>query len=139
MDKYNFNKHVKTNQMKITLTPQESEEYFFNALCNGLSYIEGYGLSIDFNATEYREAKDKLKSPCYEDVFMQLLRDGNNLTLVDEEGEGDMTRSINLKDVHERVQNTPLRHLMAMIDEEDDADTADAILQTVFFSDIIFG
>jgi hypothetical protein len=59
--------------------------------------------------------------------------------MVDVEGEGDMTRSICLADVHERVQQTPHRHLMNMVEENDDADTADAILQTVFFSDIIFG
>ena len=125
--------------MEIKLTNQESEEYFFNALCNGLQEMQYYGLGLDYEATEYKEAKEKLESPCYEDILMQILRDGNRLTMVDVEGEGDMTRSINLQDVHERVQQTPLEHLQAMIDEEDDAVTADVILQTVFFSEIIFG
>lgn len=125
--------------MEIKLTNQESEEYFFNALCNGLQEMQYYGLCFDYEATEYKEAKEKLSSPCYEEVLMQILRDGNRLTMVDVEGEGDMTRSINLQDVHERVKNTQLSHLQAMIDEEDDAVTADVILQTVFFSEIIFG
>ena len=25
--------------MKITLTPQESEKFFYNSLCNGLGYM----------------------------------------------------------------------------------------------------
>jgi hypothetical protein len=126
--------------MKITLTPQESEEYFFNALCNGLGYAtSGYGLELDYEAKDYAAAKAKLSSPSYEEVLIQILRDGGALTMVDIEGEGDMTRTINLQNVHERVQETPLRHLIDMIEENDDADTADVILQTVFFSEVIFG
>lgn len=125
--------------MKITLTPQESEEYFLNAMCNGLAYVQRYGLGLDYEQKDYTEAKEKLTNPFYVDVFMQILRDGNRLTMVDVEGEGDMTRSICLQDVHERVQNTPHEHLMDMVDENDDCITADVILQSVFFSDIIFG
>jgi len=125
--------------MKITLSTQESEEYFYNALCNGLSYIGGYGLSVDFNAKEYKAAKMKLTNACYEDVFMQMLRDGGTLTLIDEECDGEYTRSINIKDIHERVQNTETSHLMDMVNGYDDATTADVILQSVFFNEVIFG
>ena len=125
--------------MKITLTPEESETYFHNALCNGLSYVHGYGISLDYDEVEYRTAKLVLNNPCFEDVLMQILRDGGKLTMVDYEGEGEMTRDITLKDVHEQVQNTPLHHLTNMIEENDDAETADIILQTVFYKEIIFG
>jgi hypothetical protein len=125
--------------MKIILTPQESEEYFHNALCNGLYYIDGYGLEMDYKEEDYKSAKKKLQTPCYEDVLMQILRDGNQLTMIDVEGDGDQTKSITLADVHQRVQETPLRHLMAMIEENDDAETGDAIIQQVFFQEIIFG
>jgi hypothetical protein len=125
--------------MKITLTPKESEEYFYNALCNGLSYVAGYGISMDYDEIEYGTAKLALKNPCYEDVLMQILRDGGKLTMEDVEGEGDMTRTITLADVHERVELTPIKYLTDMITENDDAITADVILQTVFYKEIIFG
>jgi hypothetical protein len=126
--------------MEIKLNAKESEEYFYNALCNGLEYINGYGLEFEYDADEYKKSRKKLpEGVCFEDVLMQMLRDGYELTLVDNECEGEYTRSINLKDVHERVQNTPLRHLSNMINENDDAETADVILQTTFFEDIIFG
>jgi len=125
--------------MKITITPEESEEYFLNALCNGLGEMSGYGLGLDYEQLDYNAAKEKLTNPCYEDIIMQILRDGNRLTMVDVEGEGDMTRSICLQDVHERVQNTPHDYLMDMVNENDDAVTADVILQSVFFSEIVFG
>ena len=46
---------------------------------------------------------------------------------------------ITLKEVHNRVALTPLNHLTNMINENDDAETADVILQTVFLQDIVYG
>jgi len=137
--------------MEIKLTNKESEDFFFNALCNGLNYMGGYGLELDYSEPAYITASAKLKhgtsdgsmqgihGVCFEDVLMEILREGGSLTFIDREGEGDMTRSINLTNAHERVKNTPAEHLIAMVNETDDAETADCILQTVFFEEIIFG
>ena len=46
---------------------------------------------------------------------------------------------ITINDVYERVQNTPFGHLLNMIEEDDDAETADVILQTVFYNEVVFG
>ena len=129
--------------MKITLEKQESEEIFFNAMCNGLGYVTGYGLELDYKEEEYAAAKAAIKergeSPCIEDVLMEILKRGGGITLVDVELDGEYTSTITLKDVHERVAQTPAEHLLDMINENDDACTADVVLQTVFFQDIIFG
>ena len=131
--------------MRIELTPQEAESYFYNALCNGLNYVEGgYGLQLQYDAEHYKDAKKTLqeKTPneqvCYEDVLMEILRQGNELSLADCEGEG-IYASIYLKDVRERVEKTPMRHLMNMINENDDAETADVIIQQVFLNEIVYG
>lgn len=129
--------------MQILLTPQESEDFFHTALCNGLSYISGYGLELTYNEDDYMKAKQSLKeqgtpSNCYEDVLMQILRQGDTLTLADEE-DGDYTQEITLDMVHTRVSNVPYNHLMNMINEDDDAETADVIIQWVAYNDIIFG
>ena len=130
--------------MEIILTPKESEEYFYNALCNGLPYIcDGYDLTFDYMKKEYQSSRQNLidardgNFSCFEDVLMQMLRDGHRLDLLDEEGEDRW--SIRLRDVHERVKNTPIKHLVNMIEGNDDAVTADVILQTVFIGDVIFG
>jgi len=132
--------------MTIILTPQESEEYFYNALCNGLGYVQQYGLDLRYDVNEYKDAKLRLQSLkpnesiCYEDVLMQILRDGGKLNLFDEEEQLDNEDNfITLEDVHERVANTQTNHLLDMINENDDADTADVMLQQVFLGDIIFG
>jgi hypothetical protein len=131
--------------MKIILEPQESEKIFHNALCNGLSYISGYGLTLEVDEQDYKAASQKLKAEkpnetiCYEDVLLEVLRMGNTLNMIDEEGEGENDSTISLSDVHERVAQTPIRFLTDMITENDDAETADVIIQTVFYQDIIFG
>ena len=130
-------------QYKIKISPTKSIEFFHNALCNGMSYIEGYGLSLDYDHYQYEVAKDKLRSneesDCWEDILVQILKDGGELTLIDEECGGAYTRSITITDVINKMEKVPLNFLMQMINEEDDAETADIILQTIFFNEIIFG
>jgi hypothetical protein len=135
--------------LTISLTADLSEELFFNALCNGLGYMcSGYDLSIGYHKQDYKNAKAKLMSDpsefqaiCYEDVLMQILRDGNTLTIQEEcsDLEDSEIFAITLADVHTRVQETPVDYLMQMINEEDDAVTADVILQTVFLGEVIYG
>jgi hypothetical protein len=125
--------------LKISLTNELSEEIFYNALCNSLDYMcSSYGLDLKYKQSDYKNAKDKLSSPCYEDVLMQMLRDGIKIGLKDIEG-GEDTVYITLDTIHERVKNVPLDHLLAMIDENDDADTGDVVLQIVFLNEIIYG
>lgn len=129
--------------MEIVLKKQEAEDYFHAALCNGLGYMGGYGLVLEYNKEEYKAAAEQIRStgnsPCYEDALLEILKMGGTLTFVDVECEGEYTRTISLADVHERVAKTPINHLMDMIRETDDADTADVIIQTVFFEEVIFG
>jgi hypothetical protein len=124
--------------MTVQLTPQESETHFHNALCNGLGQVRAYGLELEYDSDHYKEARTKLDSPCFEDVLMQILKDGHSLTLVDEEGDEE-DAIVTLKEVHERVSKTPIRHLVDAIEENDDAETADVILQTVFLNDVVYG
>ena len=138
--------------MEIKLSTQESEEIFYDALCNavGNGYMQGYGLELQCDRSQYKDSRDHLirmadeaelmtNVVCYEDVLLQILKDGGELTMTDHEGDGEYTRSIKLADVHERVQKTPIENLTNIINQNDDATDADCVLQTVFFEDIIFG
>lgn len=123
--------------MQVTLTTQESENLFLDALCNALGYVSGYGLELEFDNDHYQKVRKE--GDCFEDVLMSILRDGGSLTLVDIECDGDYTNTITLKDVHDKVCNTPIGHLMHAINETGDADTSDVILQSVFFGEVVFG
>jgi len=129
--------------MNINLTHEESEAHFYNAICNGLGELRYYDLELDYDAKEYKAAKQQLntKQPdtqvCWEDVLMEMLRIGNTLWIVDPND--DERHPITLDLVHDRVQQTPTRHLMNAINENDDATTADCIIQTVVYGDVIYG
>lgn len=125
--------------ISIVLSPEKSEEFFYESMCNSLGYMSGYGLELTYKKSEYNNSKKKLDNPCWEDVLLQMLKDGYSLKMVDVEYDGEYTRSITLKDVHEMVSKTPINHLNDMIEETGDATTGDVILQTVFFGEVIFG
>lgn len=128
--------------MTVKLTKEESEKHFHNALCNG-SDLASNG-SLDYSAKDYTAARNNFKklnpgkSPCLEDVWMQILRDGKPLKYIDHEDK-DMNTTITLKMIHTRVAKTPLNHLQDSINEQDDATTAHVILQTVIFGKVIYG
>ena len=121
--------------MEIKLSPQESEDLFFDALCNSLGEFSYYDLELEYDEAHFDKVKKR--DDCYEDVLMAILRDGGTLRIVDHNG--DYNAEITLKDVHDRVSLTPMHHLLDAINERGDAITGDCILQSVFFKDVIFG
>jgi hypothetical protein len=129
--------------MNINLTHEESEAHFYNAICNGLGELKYYDLDLDYDAKEYKAAKQQLsnKQPdtqaCWEDVLMEMLRSNNTLWIVDPND--NERHPITLDLVHERVQQTPVNHLMNAINENDDVTTADCIIQTVIYGEVIYG
>lgn len=130
--------------MEIKLTETESQDFFYNALCNGLgSVCSNYSLELTFEDDEYQMAKSSLTfsdvRPCYEDVLMALLKMGYKITLKDIGYEGEHDSTIGLEEVRSRVQTVPVRHLIDMINGNDDGDTADTIIQHVFYGKDIFG
>jgi len=127
--------------MQIILTNEECENLFHNALCNvmGCSYMEGFGLEWEYNQSSYKRAREVLTNPTYEDVILQMMKNGGTLTLKDIEGEEEQTKSITLKDVYERLPKTPFKSLSDMINGEDDVETGDVVIQTIFYNEIIFG
>ena len=125
---------------QTTFTPEASETIFYEALCNGLDYFQGYGVLLEYDPNEYKESKAKLTDPCYEDVLIQMLRDGYQLNFTDyANNDESLNRTITLKEIHENVSNTPFRNLSNILEENNDADDADAVIQTVLYGEIIFG
>lgn len=135
---------TKTNkEFKVVLSKELSESYFYDALCNGLKQLASYRLELRYDTDEYSKIKASLKEEsienvCYEEVLMEILRKGGELTICDTEGTG-FARSIKLDDVYKRVCHTPFVSLKKVMDDNGDADSYDAVLQTVFFKKILLG
>jgi len=128
--------------MKIELTKQEAEKYFYNALCNGLGYFESYGIELKYDEQEYKKAKETAKAEneglvCYEDILMEMLKNGN--TLLAEDFDADETYTLTLDKMYTQMYEVPANRLMEMINQRDDADTADIILQVCFIGEHTYG
>lgn len=95
--------------MKLQLTQKESENFFYNALCNALG--NNYGqYYADPEMDVYNKAKKTLQEKkttldaiCSEDVYMQILRNGDFLQFRDKEKDAEYDRKIYLADVHQKV------------------------------------
>lgn len=109
------------------------------SLCDGLSYFCGYGFEIEYNKEQYKEAKEKLNNPCFEDVLIQILKDGHDITFVDVENDGEETSVLTLATFLDRYSFVPDDTIKALKDGDYDATDADNFLQYILFSEITFG
>jgi len=135
--------------MKIIFDDEnEILDIFLNSLCGVIygNYMEGYGLEWVFDHMIYCKIKEDLrskgKSICYEDVLIEMLKQGHSLTLRDVEGMGDKseyTVSITKKDIIENFKYIPYEVLANFITEDDDIDDHDQVIQYCFYKDLIFG
>jgi hypothetical protein len=131
--------------MQLILDNSEKKEYFYNALCNGLSSLQhDFDIELSFEDADYVEARDYFEyftgnSPCFEDVLMSILFDRNKtLTFIDHNEFNNNVHVITKDTVLERVNNTPMKHLIDMFNGHDDATTATVILQQVIFNEQIY-
>ena len=134
---------------KYQLTKAQAEEVFFNCLCD--NDIQIYDIDWKYNEAFYEQAKKNLMekykgdTPCYEDILMQMLRDGGKLGIIDFNYEdynfieGYKVFYVTLADIHEKINECPIDQLMNVLNEEYDVSDSDVILQTLFFGEIVYG
>jgi hypothetical protein len=131
--------------MEIKLTKEEKLNFFYDALCNGLGSLRYYNLQLEFNEEDYFEFKKKLteenpkSAVCYEDVLMEMIKNGKVLNIIDEGYDGEYNAIISLDTILSNMEKTPIENLMNIYNENADAWDADVLLQTVLYGEIIFG
>jgi hypothetical protein len=127
--------------VQIRLTTKQKNQIIFNCLCNTSQFSSN--IELDYCSLEYNKAKSNLKSKtdsivCYEDIIMHMLKKGKTFVAKDVEEIEDSTE-FTLKSMHSNFNLIPFRFLSDMIQEQDDADTADVILQYLILGDHIYG
>lgn len=130
---------------QILLTKDEALKAFYDSLCNvyGLGLFSDYGLEFEYDDAAYDAARKKLKdagvSPCIEDVLLQIVKDGGEIRVKDVEGEGENNGSFTLQKIVDNIATTPFDHMSDYMNGEDDIITADVILQSILYREVIFG
>jgi len=113
----------------------KSETIFFDALCN--NSLGGIGLELDYKQKDYIKAKKCLTSPSFEEVLLQILKNGNTLKVNDFENNGTYNETITLEKVHNRVF-TSENILGVYLEGNDDTYTANNLIQWVAYNKIMF-
>jgi hypothetical protein len=135
--------------MQLILSQDELHELIYSALCNGgISELHASGLEIRYSRSEYQDAKQKLidkdptKGVCYEEVLMQMLRDGKRVYFKDMEG-GEPDAELNFELAAKNLQNNKdaVKDILSMLDENDggDAFTAWNVLQYAMLGELVYG
>jgi len=132
-------KAIAKEEAKQAKQVSDKLEVLHTALCDGLDYFCGYGFEIDANKIAYTTAKNKLSNPCYEDVLIQLLKDGEAITFVDVENDGEETSVLILATFLDRYNNVPKDTIKKLKEGDYDAIDADDFLQYILFNEITFG
>lgn len=128
--------------MEITIitTQEEKFQIIHTALCNGLGYMQGYDLEFDIDGDE-EQARKNLKEKgvdiCVEDLMIEVIKLGGSLQVKDYND--DEIHHLNLESIKDNFDNIDSKHILDMNNENDDAITADCILQTLIYGDVIFG
>lgn len=105
----------------------------------------GFGcIELDYDQKAYEEARESLKAKpggyCWEDVIVEMLRQGYRLAWIDVEEDDFAKRNwFTLDDLMDNFENVQPHHLASMLDGMDDAVTHDSILQCLLMGELIYG
>jgi len=128
----------------IKMTEGFKREVLFNSLCNGLGQLYAYGLELIFNDDDYTEAKKsyyertkKISGACYEDILLEILTMGKHITFLDNETDEVFYLTFDL--AMQNLDKLEVERVIQLIDESDDGETADIVLQTCLFGEVVFG
>lgn len=126
--------------MKIKATLEEKLDIVHTALCNGLGWMKAYDLEFEIDGDKEQADKnleEKGKYVCIEHFIIEVIRLGGSLQVKDYND--DEIHHLNLESIEENFDNIDFKHLLDVINKNDDVITADCILQTLIYGDIIYG
>jgi hypothetical protein len=130
--------------MKIILEVKEVLEMVHSALCNGgLSELRMCDVELDISQQDYQEAKDAFlaqndTSPCIEDVYVQILKNGKAIKFFDH-NEGE-EKSFTLEGAIKALSTEDASDVVLTYKNEgDDAYTAVELLQHCLYGEVLFG
>ena len=132
--------------IKNTIT-REGMLNLFHTCLTSLDFYNG-ALSIDCDKSEYTQAKERLKerSPneyvCVEDIYREVLNGYGTIEVSEYDEYDDVNNpvgSFDINDLIENFENVEPYFVAQILDGQDDACTHDAILQTLFLGEVVYG
>lgn len=126
--------------MHISATIDEKIKTVYDCLCTGMPYFGDYGFEMGWSPSEYANARatvcDNDGACCYEDVLKEMLQRGNTITF---KSDDDGAYKLNRVTIENNWDKVPMHRIVEMIDETFDAITADVIMQSILFGEVVYG
>ena len=129
----------------INITKKITDGDLINILCGATGSACSWCSDINFDNNCYKKAKNNLievyknnKDICYEDVLLQMLKNGDVITFYDEEDDEEFLLSLDvfIKGIERYMSSDDCSSMD--IDEWDDIDF-DGVIQYAFFNELVFG
>jgi len=143
--------------MKIQFEKQDLEQILYDSFCNGgLSELYYCGIAVDWesnpNAMNYKNARKRLKEKqnettiiCIEDVYIEILKNGDAIIFTDNEGGDDELIELRLDDALNNINSISDKakiELAKLLDEDDcstDAWDCFNAIQYALYKEVIYG
>jgi hypothetical protein len=142
--------------MKIEFSKQDAEKILYDSFCNGaLSELYFCGIEVYWennpNAMNYTNAKNRLKEKqkenetiCIEDVYIEILKNGDAIIFTDYEGGSDELIELRLDDALLNINSISDENkieLAKLLHEDCDADAWHYLnaIQYSLFKEVIYG
>ena len=129
----------------VISTQEEKLKLVYDCLTTGLPTLAMCGFRLDYSHDEYKAAHDSLaermdpKYICIEDVQAEMLRRGNAITFVDTENDGEFTTALDLNKIESNWDKLPSRDVNDYMAEAWDSITAENMMQSLLFGEVVFG
>lgn len=138
--------------MKIEFSKKDAEKILYDSFCNGgLDELTFSSVSIDWeshlNSLNYDNAKERLKESgqkgiCREDIFIEILKNGDEIIFTDYEGEELVYLKLDTAlDNFNSLPNPDKLTLAKLLDDDCNADAWDYFnaIQYALYKEVIFG
>ena len=139
--------------MKIEFSKEDAEKILYDSFCNGgLGELSYSSVSVDWeshlNSINYIDAKKRLKESgkegiCREDIFIEILKNGDEIIFTDYEGEELIPLKLDTALINfNSLSDADKMELAKLLDDDDlsvDAWDCFNALQYALYQEVIFG
>ena len=127
----------------VTATQEERLKVIHTAICN--TWLFYNTLRFKRNQTLHNETRIELQNSgrfkedvvCFEDILVKMVADGAVIHIIDTEDD-DIVGELSLAKIEKNWDKIDSKDLIYIINENEDADTADNILQYITLGNIVY-
>jgi hypothetical protein len=121
----------------IIITKTITDDDLINILSGANDSCSYWVGEYKYDENDYKESRNKLNEPCFEDVLLQMLKDNKKLGYYD--SEDDVTHYLTLDKLLNGIKLNVEQRPHDCDLEDSDGTTCDCILQFALMGEVVYG